>query len=29
MEFLRTWILGVTAAALAVALAQALAPEGR
>lgn len=28
MEFLRTWILGVTAAALAVALAQALAPEG-
>jgi len=28
MSFLRTWLLGVTAAALAVALAQALTPEG-
>ena len=28
MSFLREWLLGVTAAALAVALAQALTPEG-
>ena len=28
MEFLKSWILGVTAAALAVSLAQALTPEG-
>lgn len=28
MSFLKTWLLGVTAAALAVALAQALTPEG-